>query len=98
MKDHRGRPVVAVTGYGMISSLGQGVADSWGGLVAGRSGVKKITRFPTDHMRTIIAGAIIVFAVALIVTARGRMLRPAEQVAGQRAAAPAGADRAPEAA
>ena len=58
MKDHRGRPVVAVTGYGMISSLGQGVADSWGGLVAGRSGVKKITRFPTDHMRTIIAGAI----------------------------------------
>jgi 3-oxoacyl-[acyl-carrier-protein] synthase II len=58
MKDHRGRPVVAVTGYGMISSLGQGVKDSWAGLTAGRSGIKKITRFPTDHMRTIIAGAI----------------------------------------
>jgi len=58
MKDHRGRPVVAVTGYGMVSSLGQGVADSWKGLTAGHSGVRKITRFPTDKMRTTIAGAI----------------------------------------
>jgi 3-oxoacyl-[acyl-carrier-protein] synthase II len=58
MKDHRGRPVVAVTGYGMVSSLGQGVPDSWAGLTAGRSGIKKISRFPTEHMRTVIAGAI----------------------------------------
>jgi len=58
VKDHRGRPVVAVTGYGMISSLGRGVADSWAGLAAGRSGIRKISRFPTDNMRTIIAGAI----------------------------------------
>ncbi|MEX2318498.1 MAG: beta-ketoacyl synthase N-terminal-like domain-containing protein, partial [Bauldia sp.] len=58
MKDSHGRPVVAVTGYGMISSLGQGVADSWARLVAGRSGIRKISRFPTDNMRTTIAGAI----------------------------------------
>jgi 3-oxoacyl-[acyl-carrier-protein] synthase II len=58
MRDRRGRPVVAVTGYGMISSLGRGVADSWAGLVAGRSGVKRISRFATDNMRTTIAGAI----------------------------------------
>lgn len=58
MRDQRGRPVVAVTGYGMISSLGQGVKDSWAGLVAGRSGIKRISRFPTDNMRTTIAGAI----------------------------------------
>ena len=57
-RDHRGRPVVAVTGYGMISSLGQGVADSWAGLIAGRSGIKSISRFPTENMRTRIAGAI----------------------------------------
>ncbi|CAN5318389.1 beta-ketoacyl-ACP synthase [soil metagenome] len=56
--DHLGRPVVAVTGYGMISSLGQGVADSWAGLIAGKSGVRSISRFPTAHMRTTIAGAI----------------------------------------
>ncbi len=48
--------------------------------------------------RTIIAGAIIIFAVAMIVTARGRMLRPAEQVAAQRETSPTGGDRAPEAA
>ncbi|HEY5082338.1 MAG TPA: beta-ketoacyl-ACP synthase [Bauldia sp.] len=58
MKDNRGRPVVAVTGYGMVSSLGQGVVDSWAGLTAGRSGIRKISRFPTDKMRTVIAGAI----------------------------------------
>jgi 3-oxoacyl-[acyl-carrier-protein] synthase II len=58
MKDSHGRPVVAVTGYGMISSLGQGIADSWAGLVAGSSGIRKISRFPTDNMRTTIAGAI----------------------------------------
>jgi drug/metabolite transporter (DMT)-like permease len=48
--------------------------------------------------RTLIAGATIVFAVALIVTARGRMLRPAEQPAAERTATPVGGDRAPEAA
>ena len=58
MNDHRGRPVVAVTGYGMISSLGRGVADSWAGLTAGHSGIRRISRFPTDNMRTTIAGAI----------------------------------------
>ena len=57
-RDHRGRPVVAVTGYGMISSLGQGVEDTWAGLTAGHSGIKRISRFPTDNMRTTIAGAI----------------------------------------
>ena len=57
-RDHLGRPVVAVTGYGMVSSLGQGVADSWAGLIAGRSGIRSISRFPTDNMRTRIAGAI----------------------------------------
>jgi 3-oxoacyl-[acyl-carrier-protein] synthase II len=57
-QDHRGRPVVAVTGYGMISSLGQGVADSWAGLIAGHSGIRRISRFPTQNMRTTIAGAI----------------------------------------
>ena len=58
MKDHRGRPVVAVTGIGMVSSLGRGVADSWAGLTAGRSGVRRIGRFPTENMRTTIAGTI----------------------------------------
>ncbi|HVY21376.1 MAG TPA: beta-ketoacyl-ACP synthase [Bauldia sp.] len=85
MKDHRGRPVVAVTGYGMISSLGQGVADSWKGLTAGHSGIRKISRFPTDKMRTIIAGAIDYLwqddDTAMDITSRAAILAAEEAIA-----------------
>jgi len=36
---------VAVTGLGMISPLGNSVADTWEGIKAGKSGVAPITRF-----------------------------------------------------
>ena len=42
----------------MVTSLGVGVADNWAALTAGRSGIKHITRFPTTHLRTTIAGTI----------------------------------------
>ena len=38
VRDHRGRPVVAVTGIGVVSSLGVGLDDNWAALAAGRSG------------------------------------------------------------
>lgn len=57
-RDHKGRPVVAVTGLGLVTSLGVGKHASWAGLVAGRSGVKAITRFPTDGLKTTIAGTV----------------------------------------
>lgn len=56
--DRRGRPVVAVTGMGVITSLGRGVAENWAGLMAGRSGLKRITRFPTDGLRSRVAGCV----------------------------------------
>jgi 3-oxoacyl-[acyl-carrier-protein] synthase II len=58
MRDHLGRPVVAVTGVGLVTPLGFGVAESWGGLLAGRSGIRRITRFPVDHLKTTIAGSV----------------------------------------
>ncbi|MBL6076370.1 beta-ketoacyl-ACP synthase [Belnapia sp. T18] len=58
MRDHLGRPVVAVTGMGLVTPLGFGVAESWAGLLAGRSGIRRITRFPTDHLKTRIAGQV----------------------------------------
>ncbi len=58
VKDSRGRPVVAITGMGVVSSLGVGLDENWPALVAGRSGIKRITRFPTEHLRTTIAGTI----------------------------------------
>jgi 3-oxoacyl-[acyl-carrier-protein] synthase II len=57
-RDHKGRPLVAVTGMGVISSLGQGKEDNWAALTAGRSGIHPITRFPTDALSTRIAGTV----------------------------------------
>jgi 3-oxoacyl-[acyl-carrier-protein] synthase II len=57
-RDHAGRPVVAVTGMGVVTSLGQGKADNWRRLTAGESGIHRITRFPTDGLRTTIAGTV----------------------------------------
>lgn len=56
--DHLGRPVVAVTGLGVLTSLGEGIADNWAALTSGRSGIHSITRFPTDNLRTTIAGTV----------------------------------------
>ena len=57
-KDHMGRPIVVVTGIGIVTSLGEGKEDNWRNLTSGMSGVRKITRFPTDELRTQIAGTI----------------------------------------
>ncbi len=56
--DHLGRPVVAVTGIGLVTPLGFGVADNWAALLAGRSGIRRIARFPTEHLKTTIAGTV----------------------------------------
>jgi 3-oxoacyl-[acyl-carrier-protein] synthase II len=56
--DHLGRPIVVVTGMGVLTSLGQGQADNWKALTGGVSGIRRITRFPTDGMRTTIAGTV----------------------------------------
>jgi 3-oxoacyl-[acyl-carrier-protein] synthase II len=58
VRDSKGRPVVAITGMGVVSSLGVGLDENWAALIAGRSGIKRITRFPTEHLRTTIAGTI----------------------------------------
>ena len=57
-RDKFGRPIVVVTGMGVITSLGAGKTDNWAKLTAGESGIRTITRFPTDGLRTTIAGAV----------------------------------------
>ena len=56
--DKVGRPVVVVTGLGVVTSLGAGNADNWAKLTAGESGIRAITRFSTDGLKTRIAGTI----------------------------------------
>jgi 3-oxoacyl-[acyl-carrier-protein] synthase II len=57
MAKDAGKPI-AVTGIGMITSLGVGVAENWRRLTAGDSGIHRITRFPIDGLRTTIAGSV----------------------------------------
>jgi 3-oxoacyl-[acyl-carrier-protein] synthase II len=57
-RDKAGRPIVAVTGIGVVSALGVGKEDNWAKLTAGQSGIRAITRFPTEGLRTTIAGAV----------------------------------------
>ena len=57
-RDHLGRPIVAVTGMGVVTSLGQGLADNWAALTSGKSGIRKISRFPTEGLSTKISGMI----------------------------------------
>ncbi len=56
--DTKGRPVVVVTGFGVLTSLGRGKTDNWQALTAGKSGLKTITRFPTDGLKTTVAATV----------------------------------------
>ncbi|TGQ54211.1 beta-ketoacyl-ACP synthase [Mesorhizobium sp. M1C.F.Ca.ET.193.01.1.1] len=58
LRDHMGRPIVAVTGIGVVTSLGVGKADNWAALTSGKSGIHPITRFPVDHLNTRISGMV----------------------------------------
>jgi 3-oxoacyl-[acyl-carrier-protein] synthase II len=49
---------VVVTGLGIISPVGNDVATAWGNLIAGRSGVSRITRFDAKDFRVQIAGEV----------------------------------------
>src|SRR5919202_1845468 len=85
-RDKQGRPLVAVTGIGIVTSLGQGQADNWAAVTAGRSGIHAINRFPTEGLRTRIAGTVDFIAVepfcAPALSERFAMLA-AEEAVGQ---------------
>jgi 3-oxoacyl-[acyl-carrier-protein] synthase II len=57
-RDKQGRPIIAVTGIGVVTSLGVGKSENWAKLTGGVSGIKRISRFPTEGLRTTIAGAV----------------------------------------
>ncbi len=57
-RDKFGRPIVVVTGMGVVTSLGSGKTDNWAKLCAGESGIRTISRFPTDGLKTTMAGTV----------------------------------------
>ncbi|MFC4161288.1 beta-ketoacyl-ACP synthase II [Chitinimonas lacunae] len=59
---------VVVTGLGLISPIGNDVATGWANLVAGTSGVTKITRFDTSDLACQIAAEVKDFDVTQYMT------------------------------
>jgi 3-oxoacyl-[acyl-carrier-protein] synthase II len=55
---------VVVTGLGIISPVGIGVSEAWSNIVAGKSGISRITRFDAGTFPTQIAGEVKGFDVA----------------------------------
>ena len=49
---------VVITGMGVVSVLGMGLPTFWAGLVAGRSGIRRITQFDASHLPCQIAGEV----------------------------------------
>ncbi len=59
------RPRVVITGLGAVTPLGSSVDLLWQGLLAGRSGIRRITQFDPSCLPCQIAGEIPDFDVAL---------------------------------
>jgi len=61
---------IVVTGLGMLSPLGNTVADGWSAALAGRSGIGPITRFDVTSFPCTIAGSIPDFDVSKYMPAK----------------------------
>ena len=49
---------VVVTGLGCVSPVGNTVAESWANLLAGKSGIQRITRFDASGFACQFAGEV----------------------------------------
>ena len=81
-RDKFGRPIVVVTGMGVVTSLGAGKTDNWTRLTAGESGIRTVTRFPIDGLKTTMAGTVD-FVTVDPVSSTGLTERLAEMATGE---------------
>ena len=61
---------VVVTGLGIVSPVGIGVAEAWSAILAGKSGITRITRFDPSSLTSQIAGEVKGFEPAKYISAK----------------------------
>ena len=61
---------VVVTGLGIISPVGNAVPEAWNNILAGRSGIGRITRFDPAAFSSQIAGEVKDFDPAKVLSAK----------------------------
>jgi len=61
---------VVVTGLGLVSPIGNDVATGWANLVAGQSGITRITRFDSSDLACQVAGEVKGFDVGQYMSAK----------------------------
>ena len=61
---------VVITGLGIVSPVGNTVADAWANILAGKSGITRITRFDASAFASQIAGEVRDFDVAQYLPAK----------------------------
>src|SRR5215212_2866143 len=61
---------VVVTGMGLISPVGNTVAEAWENLVAGKSGITRVTRFDPSRITSQIAGEVKGFDITQYIPAK----------------------------
>lgn len=65
-----GRRRVVVTGLGCVSPVGNTVAENWASLMAGRSGIARITKFDASAFSSQIAGEVKGLDVSSVVSSK----------------------------
>ena len=61
---------VVITGLGQVSPVGNSVAEAWNNLLAGKSGISKITRFDASDINSQIAGEVRDFNIGDYISAK----------------------------
>ncbi len=61
---------VVVTGLGIVSPVGNGIEEAWANLLAGRSGITRVTRFDASAFASQIAGEVKGFDVTKYLSAK----------------------------
>jgi len=68
---------VVITGLGIISPVGTGIPTVWQNIVAGKSGITKISHFDSSAMAAQIAGEVKDFDVTQFLSAKECLLNNA---------------------